>query len=68
LYKKIWRGWGRDFVVLLGFLRGVLEKVAGWWWFFAGVNVVDGWCKRGALQAVFNNEKHATFFELYFCQ
>jgi len=31
------------FADLLGFLRGVLEKVGGWRWFFGGENVVDGW-------------------------
>jgi hypothetical protein len=29
------------FIVLLGFLKGVLRKLGVWVWFFAGKNVVE---------------------------
>jgi hypothetical protein len=34
---------GALLVILLVFLRGVLEKAGGWMWFFDGKSVVDAW-------------------------
>jgi hypothetical protein len=41
--KKIRRGPDSGFYCFAVFLRGVLEKVGGWRWFFDGENVVDWW-------------------------
>jgi hypothetical protein len=39
--EKVERGGWSDFCGLWAFLRGVLEKVGGWTWFFCGEDVVE---------------------------
>jgi hypothetical protein len=47
-------------------LRGVLEKVGVWTWFFAGVNVVDCVVNVVRKTSFFDDEKYATFFNFIF--
>jgi hypothetical protein len=62
LEKKLSPGETRGFVVLLEFLRGVLEKVGGWTWFFDGENVVDCVVNVVRKTMFLTNEKYATLF------
>jgi hypothetical protein len=49
------------FVVLLRFLRGVLENVGGWTWFFDGENVVKCVVNVVRKTVFLRGEKYATF-------
>jgi hypothetical protein len=41
--KKVERGGCGDFCEIWAFLRGVLEKVGGWTWFFVVKTWWDAW-------------------------
>jgi hypothetical protein len=47
-------------------LLGVLAKMGGRTWFFAGEFVVDWWLKRGSYRHVFDLEKFVTFLKFIF--
>jgi hypothetical protein len=55
-----------NFCVFAGVLKGVLENVGVWTWFFDGENVVECVVKRGGKTAFVRGLKHATFFNFIF--
>src|ERR1700730_6759692 len=55
------------FAFLLVFLRGVLERVGVWTWFFDGEDVVECVVKRDGKTVFAWGLKTCHFFRLYFC-
>src|SRR3981189_3578920 len=56
-----------NFCVFAGVLKGVLENVCGWTWFFDGENVVECVVKRGGKTAFVRGLKTCHLFQFYFC-